>query len=188
MSVRERADERLVRAAGDLIVEVGPRAATVRAIASRAGVNHGLVHHYFKSKDDLLRAAMVRLVEEHRNFVKQEGGGDPIPPPMLLLEQRRYIRAVAHCVLDGEIDLALLEVTEGLSVPRAAFDHVRASRGGTADIELKSALCVAMALEMGWVLLEPFIFAVAEVSDEEVPQARRAATELRRSMARMAAQ
>lgn len=187
MSVRERADERLVRAAGDLIVEVGPRAATVRSIAARAGVNHGLVHHYFGSKDELLRAAMVRLVEDHRNFVKAEGGGDPLPPPMLLLEQRRYLRAVAHCVLDGELDLALIEVTEGLSVPRAAFDHMRAARGGTADIELKSALCVAMALEMGWVLLEPFIFAVAEVDDSEVSEARKVAAELRRAMAQKVA-
>jgi AcrR family transcriptional regulator len=186
MTAVERADERLVRAAGDLIVEVGPRAATVRAIAARAGVNHGLVHHYFRSKDELLRAAMVKLVEEHRNFVKTEGGGDPLPPPMLLLEQRRYLRAVAHCVLDDELDLALLEVTEGLSVPRAAFDHLRASRGGTADVELKAAMCAAMALEMGWVLLEPFIFAVAEVEADDVSKARHFAARLRTAMAEVA--
>ncbi len=174
------ARQRLVEAAADLIVEIGPHASTVRGVAERAGVNHGLVHHYFGSKESLLKAAMLLLLGEHRDFVAENAGGGVIPPPMLLLQQARYIRAVAHCVLDDEMDLALLEVTEGISVPRAALEYVATSRGeSTPSTKVKAAACTAMALEMGWALLEPFLFAVTGVTAEEEGQVRDRAVALR---------
>lgn len=53
----ERRRDQLVAAALEIIAEQGPEAATVRAIAERAGVTQGLIRHYFTSKDDLTRAA-----------------------------------------------------------------------------------------------------------------------------------
>lgn len=53
----------LILAALDLVGEAGPEAATVRAIADRAGVTPGLIRHYFSSKDELIRAAYRRLME-----------------------------------------------------------------------------------------------------------------------------
>lgn len=49
--------EQLIIAALDLMAEGGPKAATVRAIAERAGITPGLIRHYFQSKDELTRAA-----------------------------------------------------------------------------------------------------------------------------------
>jgi len=56
-----RAD--LIAATQDLVAEGGSAAATVRAIAARAGVTPGLIRHYFQSKDDLTRAAYVSLMD-----------------------------------------------------------------------------------------------------------------------------
>lgn len=53
----------LILAAMDLVAEGGPQAATVRAIAERAGVTPGLIRHYFTSKEELTRAAFRRLME-----------------------------------------------------------------------------------------------------------------------------
>lgn len=53
----------LIFAALDLVGEAGSQAATVRAIADRAGVAPGLIRHYFASKDELIRAAYRRLME-----------------------------------------------------------------------------------------------------------------------------
>ncbi|MCA2010570.1 TetR/AcrR family transcriptional regulator [Pararhodobacter sp. CCB-MM2] len=47
----------LIEATLDLIAEGGPQAATVRAIALRAGVTPGLIRHYFATKEDLVAAA-----------------------------------------------------------------------------------------------------------------------------------
>lgn len=45
--------ERLLDAARDCLIERGHAACPVKLIAARAGVNHGLVHHYFGSKERL---------------------------------------------------------------------------------------------------------------------------------------
>lgn len=55
--------EALIAAALELVAEGGARAATVRAIAHRAGVTPGLIRHYFSTKEDLTRAAYRRLME-----------------------------------------------------------------------------------------------------------------------------
>ncbi|MES2432780.1 MAG: TetR family transcriptional regulator C-terminal domain-containing protein [Pseudomonadota bacterium] len=60
----ERRREDLIAAALDLVAEGGIPAATVRAIADRAGVTPGLIRHYFTSKEDLTRVAYHRLMEQ----------------------------------------------------------------------------------------------------------------------------
>lgn len=56
-----RAD--LIAATQELVAEGGSEAATVRAIAARAGVTAGLIRHYFQSKDELTRAAYLSLMD-----------------------------------------------------------------------------------------------------------------------------
>jgi TetR/AcrR family transcriptional regulator, transcriptional repressor of bet genes len=53
----------LITATQELVAEGGPEAATVRAIAERAGVTPGLIRHYFQSKDELNRAAYRTLMD-----------------------------------------------------------------------------------------------------------------------------
>ncbi len=53
----------LIAATLDCVGEGGPRAATVRAIALRAGVTQGLIRHYFPSKDHLVEAAYQALMD-----------------------------------------------------------------------------------------------------------------------------
>jgi AcrR family transcriptional regulator len=53
----------LITATQELVAEGGPQAATVRAIAARAGVTAGLIRHYFHSKEELTRAAYVALMD-----------------------------------------------------------------------------------------------------------------------------
>ena len=170
---RSDAEERLVTAAADLLGEIGPRSLSVRTIAERAGVNHGLVHHYFGGKEALLKAAMVRLVEEHAHHAKKLSAGSPIPAPLALGSDARYLRAVVRAVLDNEMDLANTELTEGVSVPRGALDHVVAMRRmNEADVHTKATVAIGMALEMGWAALEPFLFSITGVTPDEEEQVR----------------
>ncbi len=67
LSVREK----LLLAAKEILIEEGHSNATVQKIAARAGVNHGLVHHYFTSKEHMFIEVM------RSNPVL---GGDEIPP------------------------------------------------------------------------------------------------------------
>lgn len=59
----ERRREALIAAALELLAEGGAQAATVRAIADRAGVTAGLIRHYFQTKEDLTRAAYQSVMD-----------------------------------------------------------------------------------------------------------------------------
>lgn len=61
----------LVRAAITEVGKVGVTEVTVARIAKRAGVSAALAHHYFGSKDQILFAAMRRILEEFGQSVKQ---------------------------------------------------------------------------------------------------------------------
>ncbi len=54
--------ESLIAAAFSLMAESGPEAATVRAIADRAGVTAGLIRHYFSGKEELMLAVYGRIM------------------------------------------------------------------------------------------------------------------------------
>ena len=56
--------DRLLDAAGELIVEQGWRGVTSRAVAERAGVHNGVVHYHFASVDDLRRQAVYRALQQ----------------------------------------------------------------------------------------------------------------------------
>jgi TetR/AcrR family transcriptional regulator, transcriptional repressor of bet genes len=59
--------KQLVEAAISVIHEQGFDRATVARIARRAGVSSGMVHHYFKDKDELLFATMRHLLADLRS-------------------------------------------------------------------------------------------------------------------------
>jgi AcrR family transcriptional regulator len=61
---RQQATVALMNAAEQLLYEVGYAGVTTRAVADAAGVNHGLVHYYFGSMDELLTQTLERFVDQ----------------------------------------------------------------------------------------------------------------------------
>src|SRR5690242_21845245 len=53
----------VLAAAGELFAEKGPAATSIREVATRAGVNHGLLHRHFGSKRQLLAATLQHLAD-----------------------------------------------------------------------------------------------------------------------------
>jgi AcrR family transcriptional regulator len=62
-STRSSAEEALLDAAERLLVDVGYAGITTRRLADEAGVNHGLVHYYFGSNENLMVRALERFTE-----------------------------------------------------------------------------------------------------------------------------
>src|SRR5579872_2799909 len=61
---RQQATIAMLDAAEHLLYEVGYAGVTTRAVAETAGVNHGLVHYYFGSMDELLTQTLERFVDQ----------------------------------------------------------------------------------------------------------------------------
>ena len=60
---RSAAEEALLDAAEQLLVDVGHAGITTRRLAEEAGINHGLVHYYFGSNENLLVRTLERFTE-----------------------------------------------------------------------------------------------------------------------------
>jgi TetR/AcrR family transcriptional regulator len=75
-TARSAAEEALLDAAERLLVDVGHAGITTRRLAEEAGVNHGLVHYYFGSNENLRARALERfterLVERQRAMYSSE--------------------------------------------------------------------------------------------------------------------
>ncbi|MCP3104299.1 TetR/AcrR family transcriptional regulator [Myxococcus sp. K15C18031901] len=65
------ARERLIAASSRVLAERGYDATTVKEVARVAGVNQGLVHYYFGSKDALLLAVTRELSQRHAAELRQ---------------------------------------------------------------------------------------------------------------------
>jgi AcrR family transcriptional regulator len=96
----ERRRDALISAALELVAEKGVGAATVRAIADRAGVTAGLIGHYFASKEELTRAAYMQLMSRITEISVAAAGAAGTDPKARL---SAYILAsLRPPVLDGE--------------------------------------------------------------------------------------
>ena len=62
-TARSAAEDALLDAAERLLVEVGHSGITTRRLAEEAGVNHGLVHYYFGSIENVLVRVLERFTE-----------------------------------------------------------------------------------------------------------------------------
>ncbi len=87
----------LVDATTELIVEKG-LSMSVREIARRAGVNHGLIHTYFGTKGQLLTAAFDDI--QQRAAAEQDDQGFP-PPDLAGRRDAELAKALARVMLES---------------------------------------------------------------------------------------
>lgn len=142
--------EALVAAATDLFADRGPSAVTVREIADAAHVNHGLVHHYFGSKDGLVIAVLEQLAErsavalEHEPTSALYAAGGAI---------ERHGRILAHLLLEGR---AVGDHKTAFPSMHALIDRYQRASGAS-DAEARTRVAQVAALVLGWQIFEPFL-------------------------------
>ncbi|RMI33323.1 TetR/AcrR family transcriptional regulator [Nocardia stercoris] len=156
---RDAVSTAVLTAATELFGERGPTATSIRDIAERAGVNHGLVFRHFGAKQALVGAVLNHLAAESADALT---GPDPASDPRL----RRHWTVLARCILDGypvgELQDRFPVIAHGVAMVR--------ERG--AD-ERTAALTVAhaAAFRLGWEMFRPFLRAAAgltEMSETEL--------------------
>lgn len=96
----ETGEEALLRAAIDLYAERGPGNVTTRDIAERAGVNQGLIYHYFPSREVLIERAIEAANKPYAEVTLPEGRFD-ITPLVRLRPELKAIVIMARYLLDG---------------------------------------------------------------------------------------
>ncbi len=77
-AIARRRRDLIVRVAAGIIAELGPEGATIREIATRAGVSKGVVEHHFANKDDIVLKTLAwvneRANERERRATRNRRG------------------------------------------------------------------------------------------------------------------
>ncbi len=165
---RDEVKDALIEAAAQMLGEVGPRALSVRDVAQRAGVNHGQVHHCFGGKRALVEAAMRHLARGHYEHSRELARDSPYPPALSLAEDSGYWRAISQVVMEGDLDLARIEIDEGISVPRNILKSLGEQQQiDPNDLDFKARFAAMAALTLGWVAFEDFMMLLADVNPKQ---------------------
>ena len=156
----EAAKAALIEAAADLFAESGE--VSVRKIAQRAGVNHGLVHHYFGGKPGLKRAMMNHLAATQAAALDDFDSAIDASLAALRAAQAddRFWRVLARALLDGEKPEALQST---YPVVRELVTTMEAA--GVEDARRRVA--EGLAATLGWMMFSPWIRAATRLPKSE---------------------
>jgi len=147
-------------AAGELFAERGPAATSIRDIAARSGVNHGLVYRHFGTKEQLVAAVLDHLSDE----VAAAVDADPTAPTMDPAIERHW-RVLARSILDG---YPVGQLQRRFPYVSGLVDRARPANAD--ELDARIAAGNAVALQLGWRVFEPFLRAAAGL--DELPDTR----------------
>jgi TetR/AcrR family transcriptional regulator, repressor for neighboring sulfatase len=166
---RDEVVEATLTAAADLFAERGPAATSIRDVAERAGVNHGLIHRHVGAKDRLVGAVLDHLGEHLADLLATDAPRDVVDTAI-----DRQLRVIARTTLDGypvgELQTRFPNVLERVA-------RLRPHHGSERDARLAAAH--VNALHLSWRLFGDFLRASAgvdDVTDAELAESIAAAT------------
>jgi AcrR family transcriptional regulator len=132
---RAQTEEAFLDAAERLLVEVGYAGITTRRLAAEAGLNHGLVHYYFGSLENLL----VRVLERFTDRVTARQRAMYATPDLPFLEKWR--QAMRYLI---GVDLAYEKIW--LELQALAWNHPELQeRVAGVNAEWRAVLTEALA-------------------------------------------
>lgn len=180
MSADERADSKAAKAILDaarrLFATRTPSAVTLRDVAREAGVNYGLIHRHFRSKDNLLAAvfresatrtahAFAAAATVHDAIAVEFAG-----PPA-------WGQTLAYALLDGVDPNALVSghapaIRVLVERVRDAMDSMRPDElpDRREPIDPRYAVAAAAVLKLGWDLFVPYLAVALPLDDRPIKE------------------
>ena len=154
----------ILEAATDLFAERGPAATSIRDIAARSNVNHGLVFRHFGTKEQLVGAVLDHLGADLTALLSAEPPADELDRAL-----DRQMRVMARTVLDGYPAGQLQKRFPNIA---ALLEWVLPLHDD--ETEARLAVANALALQFGWRLFAPILRSatgIDELTDDEIRQA-----------------
>ncbi|MDR3664416.1 MAG: helix-turn-helix domain containing protein [Mycobacterium sp.] len=151
----------ILDAASELFAARGPAATSIRDIAAKSNVNHGLVFRHLGAKDKLVGAVLDHLGQRLRELIEAGAPADVIDAAL-----DRQLRVIARATLDGypvgELQTTFPNMARLLDefLPRYVD-----------ETQARLAVANIIALQLGWRLLGPFLrsaLGLGELTDDQV--------------------
>ena len=158
----------VLQAAADLFAERGPAATSIRDIAARSKVNHGLVFRHFGTKEQLVGAVLDYLGTNLTGLLQSAAPADVVDAAL-----NRQMRVWARSLLDGypaeQLQTRFPNIAPLLDYVATQYDEKGRERS-----EAQLAVANSLALQLGWRLFEPMLrlaTSLEELPDAELRQA-----------------
>lgn len=166
----EGAKVALVEAAARLLTEQAPNTITGRDLAAEAGVNYGLVHHYFGGRDALLAAGMDALRDD---FTTKHGNGATVR--FLGAESHPYLKAIVRSQVDypNSVLPASGGFPIGLSMSAAVAERLAARNGARSVAQAQARTITAIALQVCYGVFGAALLDATGVRPWQVPAVER---------------
>jgi AcrR family transcriptional regulator len=177
---REQVRAALIQSASQLFAERGPAGVSVRDVAAHAGVNHGLVHQYFGSKQALLGEVLEFLAT---GIARRSEEIVDLTELFDVTAANPFWRVLARTILDGEDPTRLQKSFPTVGRIVDFFTSLQAG-GRLDDYDPRILSAMIVALGLGWLLFEPFVIPAAQLSHRRADGVRR---EFRRTVLEMVA-
>ncbi|MGH3677482.1 MAG: TetR/AcrR family transcriptional regulator [Mycobacterium sp.] len=145
----------VLESAADLFSECGPAATSIRDIAARSHVNHGLIHRHFGSKDALVGAVLDHLGQHLAELLAEKADGSRIAAAV-----DRQLRVLAHVSLDG---YPVGELQSRFPTMAALVDTIRPRH--STELGARLAAAHTIAVQLGWCLFGDFLRASTGLED-----------------------
>ena len=178
------------RAAAELFTQRSLASVSLRQIAERAGVNYGLIHHYFRTKEALLGEVFADFSAQGAKLIREapdvrEAMTTLLPPDSTSL----YPHMLAWTVLDGSASKEF-HASPAFQRIRALIERERSNAGhaGTSsEIDPRVLTATVMATILGWQFFKPFVWAAGELGELDEAETSAAVIDLLTAMIRATA-
>ena len=176
----DHARQALLDAAIDLLAAHGPEGFSSREVAKAAGVNYGLIHYYFGSRNELLRQAIAREMDRWGAANPQVDAlewtplllGDPPP--------ERAWRSLVHLALSWD---QYSDVADDFPLMRHRLQIHKERLGDEVDeVQIKAALVASTCLQIGWLAVSQWYMASVDATADERQVIEQFVVEVERSI------
>jgi len=161
----------VLRAASRVFAKKGFAAAKINDIAREAGLSHGLVYHYFRTKDDVFAAILETKIEDMRRAMQEDDARAGTATDRLRASLGRWLNRtleepemglmIAQAMLSDSLSPAIREMLAehtresfGESVARIGLGQRRGEIGKHASAEelASSLMCVMRGMALASVV------------------------------------
>jgi len=155
---------RILDSAQELFAKRGPGAVSVRQVAAQAGVSHAIVHRYFGSKDDLIRAVLDRIDTRRAATAREAASLRDVYQALLptVLAQRDHSMMLVRSAMEGKEYVPLAErittTTAMVALARKTAASGAEPSPPPSDIDPRVLVSAITAMILGWSSVEDWVW------------------------------
>jgi AcrR family transcriptional regulator len=180
----------ILRAAAELMAQRSPSEVTLREIAARAGVNYGLIHRHYGTKEQLLVEIFQEFTDYGATHIHDSETIHEAIRRTFTLDSGGFARILSWAALDGVPAEKTFEDTTGMAAFQRLVEKEWASGSGAprrAEFDPRIVSSFVMLMISIWDFYAPYMQQVDDWGDRDLDDAHAEVLELMQALVSAAA-